>query len=73
MISPVINWYFKQRNQDLRENLEKANQKQEELFADLIERLSNTRYGEKYGISKKTSYQDFCKQMPVVVYEDLKP
>ena len=49
MISPVINWYFKQRNQDLRENLEKANQKQEELFADLIERLSNTRYGEKYG------------------------
>jgi len=53
MISPVINWYFKQRNQDLRENLEKANQKQEELFVDLIERLSNTRYGEKYGISKK--------------------
>jgi hypothetical protein len=55
MISPVINWYFKQRSQDLRENLDRANLKQEELFVELIERLSNTRYGEKYQISEKTT------------------
>jgi len=73
MISPVINWYFKQRSQDLRENLDRANLKQEELFVELIERLSNTRYGEKYQISEKTTYEDFCAKVPVVVYEDLKP
>ena len=73
MISPVINWYFKQRSEDLRENLDRANLKQEELFVELIERLSNTRYGENYQISEKTTYEDFCAKVPVVVYEDLKP
>ena len=73
MISPVINWYFKQRSQDLRMNLERADQKQEELLVELIERLSNTRYGEKYQISEGSSYDDFRAKVPVVVYEDLKP
>lgn len=73
MISPVINWYFKQRSQDLRMNLERADQKQEELLVELIERLSNTRYGEKYQISENSTYDDFRAKVPVVVYEDLKP
>lgn len=54
-------------------NLERADQKQEELLVELIERLSNTRYGEKYQISENSTYDDFRAKVPVVVYEDLKP
>lgn len=73
MIAPVIGWYFRQRSQDLTDNLLNANQMQDELFLDLLHQLAQTSYGKSFGIEDSISFKEFQKRIPVVTYEDLKP
>lgn len=73
MISPVIGWYFKQRGKEFRENIGQALRKQDELFQDLMEQLTQTEYGRKYSIEKNESYTDFAAKVPLATIEDLLP
>ncbi len=73
MISPLIGWYFKQRVNELRTNIERSLENQDELFRLLMEKLSLTEYGAKYGIEKTTNYATFAERVPVATFEDFLP
>lgn len=73
MIAPIINWYFRQRSQDLRENLMQSVEMQDALLEDLVRKLAQTEYGKKYGIGETARYDEFRQLIPVVNYEDLEP
>ncbi len=73
MLGPVINWYFKQRSEEFQENLKHAIDIQEELFQDLIAKLSQTEYGKSLGVKPFDRYEDFVRNVPVATYEELQP
>lgn len=73
MISPIIGWYFKQRVKELRANMERSLENQNILFGELMEKLSLTEYGRKFGIEKLTTYQQFAERVPVASFEDFLP
>ncbi|MEY4626588.1 MAG: hypothetical protein RL003_560 [Bacteroidota bacterium] len=73
MISPIIGWYFKQRVNELRANIERSLENQNILFGELMEKLSLTEYGDKFGIEKLTTYQQFAERVPVASFEDFLP
>lgn len=73
MISPIIGWYFKQRVKELRANIERSLENQNTLFGELMEKLSLTEYGRKFGIEKVTNYQQFAERVPVASFEDFLP
>lgn len=73
MISPIIGWYFKQRVKELRANIERSLENQNILFGELMEKLSLTEYGRKFGIEKLTTYQQFAERVPVASFEDFLP
>ena len=67
MISPIIGWYFKQRVKELRANIERSLENQNILFGELTEKLALTEYGQKFGIDKLTTYQEFAERVPVAI------
>ena len=73
MISPIIGWYFKQRVKELRANIERSLENQNILFGELTEKLALTEYGQKFGIDKLTTYQEFAERVPVASFEDFLP
>lgn len=73
MISPIIGWYFKQRGKELKDNIDQAIQRQDELFLDLMHQLSRTEYGRKYGIEKGAIYAQFTEKVPLATFEDFIP
>lgn len=73
MISPIIGWYFKQRVKELRANIERSLENQNILFGELMEKISLTEYGRKFGIEKLTTYQQFAERVPVASFEDFLP
>lgn len=73
MISPIIGWYFKQRVQELHTNIERSLENQDNLFAELMEKLSLTEYGRKFGMEKTTTYQSFASRIPIATFEDFLP
>ncbi len=73
MLAPFVNWYFRQRYEDLLNQNEKTVQNQEHLFEFMLENGAETAYGQQYGFKNIRSYAEFKQQVPVVDYEDLKP
>lgn len=73
MISPIIGWYFKQRVKELRANIERSLENQNILFGELTEKLALTEFGQKFGIDKLTTYQEFAERVPVASFEDFYP
>lgn len=73
MIGPVLNWYFRQRSEELHIQTEKAAENQEMLFQYLLENGQMTEYGQKHGFKTIRHYEDFSKHVEIVEYEDLKP
>ncbi|MFN7322680.1 MAG: GH3 auxin-responsive promoter family protein, partial [bacterium] len=73
MISPISGWYFKQRVKELRANIERSLENQNILFGELTEKLALTEYGQKFGIDKLTTYQEFAERVPVASFEDFLP
>jgi hypothetical protein len=73
MISPIIGWYFKQRVNELRANIERSQENQEDLFKELMEKLSLTEYGQQFGIEKTTTYEAFAERVPVASFETFIP
>jgi hypothetical protein len=68
MISPIIGWYFKQRVKELRANIERSLENQNILFGELTEKLALTEYGQKFGIDKLTTYQEFAERVSKIFY-----
>lgn len=73
MLGSVINWYFRQRYEDLQQQTLRAIEDQQELLDYLLEMGSETEYGEAHGFKNIRNYEGFRKQVPIVDYEDLKP
>lgn len=73
MLAPFINWYFRQRYEELYQQQLQAPQNQAHLFDYLLEQGAETAYGNRYGFRSIKTYSDFRRNVPVVEYEDLKP
>ena len=43
------------------------------LLGDILEKNKNTRFGKEHGFESIESYSDFCKAVPVIQYETLRP
>lgn len=73
MIAPVMNWYFRQRYEELQQQSLQAPEMQSELLENLMENAARTAYGNTYGARGIKNYHQFRNQFPVTRYEDLKP
>lgn len=73
MLNGVINWYFRQRYEELLQQTEEALENQDLLFDYLLESGAKTAYGSEYGFKSIKNYGQFAREVPVVEYEDLKP
>ena len=45
---------------------------QQKELRRLLQSAVDTSYGERYGFSKISGYSDFCQQVPLVRYEDIR-
>jgi hypothetical protein len=73
MLAPFVNWYFRQRYEDIASESQKTSQNQQHLFDYLIEQGAKTVYGQQYGFKSIKNYADYKRLVPLVEYEDLKP
>ena len=73
MIGPVLTWYFKKRFEEIWTNAEKAAEIQNDTLLELLKAAEKTEYGLQHGFKSIVSYQQFCEQVPVVSYEEIKP
>ena len=71
-INSVASWFLKKRISQIRHFKDNPIQVQEETLKSLVGFSKNTEWGKKYRYKKIAGYQDFCKQVPLQDYEDLK-
>lgn len=43
----------------------------EETFREVIQELSQSKYGQSFGIGKQSSYKEFSQKIPVITYDDI--
>ena len=73
VFNKIISKYLKSRYKKIEKLIRYPVETQEDIFKNLIESAKNTSWGKKYGYDNIKSYEDFKRQVPVSVYDDLKP
>jgi hypothetical protein len=73
ILSSIVNWLnIKRLHQIDLFRRYPADVQREELFS-LLERARDTWYGKKYGFDRIRTLEEYQKQVPIMVYEDLQP
>lgn len=69
----VIRLYLRKRYKRVQEMLMHSPRLQNELFHDLIRRAQDTEYGKAHGFGALHTTSDYCKNVPIVNYDEIKP
>lgn len=64
-------WLWPYRRRYL-SNLKHPLDSQERILSQIINKLVNTKYGLLFNVTRKDTYSEFCKKVPIVSYEKLK-
>ena len=73
ILSSIVNWLnIKRLHQIDLFRRYPADVQREELFS-LLERARDTWYGKEYGFDRIRTLEEYQKQVPIIVYEDLQP
>jgi len=73
IFNKIIAKYLKLRYKKIDRFIQYPHETQDAVFNDLIASARYTQWGKKYNYSKIRSYDDFKNNVPISVYDDLKP
>ena len=68
-----ISWYFKRRYPEIESWANLAEQKQEQVWQQLLQSAKNTAWGRYYGYASMKTIADYQKNVPIQTYDSLKP
>ena len=71
-ITSIARLGFIKRQRELEKHFTAPAQLQEKVMRKLVERASYTKYGREHSFANIKSYEDFCRNIPVNTYEELK-
>jgi hypothetical protein len=73
VINSIINWVNFKRIYQIDLFKKHPHEVQREVLFDLLDKASNTEFGLKYNFKGINSEKEFCKQVPIQSYDDIKP
>lgn len=73
LFNTLVNWFIRQRIDQIEHFIKFPVETQEGLLFSQLFHAEETEYGQKYGFSTISNYQDFQRKVPVVCYEDFEP
>jgi len=73
VINSIINWVNFKRIYQIDLFKKHPHEVQREVLFGLLEKASNTEYGLKYNFKSIYSEKEFCEQLPIQGYDDIKP
>lgn len=73
LFNTLVNWFIRQRIDQIEHFIKFPVETQEGLLFSQLFLAEETEYGQKYGFSTISNYQDFQRKVPVVCYEDFEP
>ena len=73
LFNTVVNWFIKQRIDQIQNFMNYPIDTQNGVLFSQLFHAENTEYGQKYGFSSISNYQDFKNKVPIVSYEDFEP
>ena len=71
-ITSLVRPIFKKKYEQLRRSELNADQEQQDLLLSMVHQAENTEWGRNHEFSSIKSYDDFCQQVPISTYEELK-
>ena len=71
-LTSIIRPLFLRRMKELNRYAEHAGSIQMTQLRWLLKEASQTEYGKKYGFSGISDYEEYCKRVPLVKYEDIR-
>ena len=71
-ITSLVRPIFKKKYEQLRRSELNADQEQQDLLLCMVHQAENTEWGRTHDFASIKSYDDFCRQVPVSTYEELK-
>ncbi|MDO4950463.1 MAG: GH3 auxin-responsive promoter family protein [Bacteroidales bacterium] len=71
-ITSLVRPIFKKKYEQLRRSELNADQEQQDLLLSMVHQAENTEWGRNHEFSSIKSYDDFCRQVPISTYEELK-
>ena len=71
-ITSLVRPIFKKKYEQLHRSELNADQEQQDLLLSMVHQAENTEWGRTHGFASIKSYDDFCRQVPVSTYEELK-
>ncbi|MDX2002359.1 MAG: GH3 auxin-responsive promoter family protein [Chitinophagales bacterium] len=73
VFNSIVSWFFKQRNDQIRQFVEHPIETQERVFWNLIHAGRNTEWGVMHDYNHIDSISDFKQHVPLQDYDSLKP
>jgi hypothetical protein len=73
VINSIINWVNFKRIYQIDLFKKHPHEVQREVLFDLLEKASNTEYGLKYNFKSIHTEKEFCDQLPIQGYDEIKP
>lgn len=69
----VVRMYLRKRYKRVVDMMNNSPEIQDDVFKDLIQRAKNTQYGKTHSYASIDSRTAYCKNVPIVNYDELKP
>lgn len=73
IINQILLGYARCKNAQFKKRVSNADQEQKKIFQRLITNMSGNVFAREYSIDAHTSYEDFQKKVPVMMYENFFP
>ncbi len=73
LFNSVVNWFIKQRIDQIQNFINHPTETQNGILFSQLFHAESTVYGQQFGFSSISSYNDFKNRVPVVSYEDFQP
>lgn len=72
-INSLFNWFIRRRMADIELTREAPVEAQRAVFAQLLERGRQTRFGQEHGLGEVRNVREFKRRVPVRTYDEFKP
>ncbi len=73
VIHQLLNIYYRKRIREIEQHHQHPQHIQEKQLFSLLQKASETEYGQKYGFSEIKTYEDYKRKVPLVTYADIHP
>ena len=73
VINKLVSVYLRRRRARINKVVGHAQKYQETWLKNIIQKGRHTEFGKRFNLKDCRSYEDYCRQVPVMTYEDVRP